>query len=74
MRDHLRIHESKRFVNGSLIWALRDFRVEPTWAGGAPDGWTVPPWNNKSLIEENGTPKPVFFDVRKRWRHVKPLR
>jgi beta-galactosidase/beta-glucuronidase len=72
--DHLRIHESKRFVNGSLIWALRDFRVEPTWAGGAPDGWTVPPWNNKSLIEENGTPKPVFFDLRKRWRHVRPLR
>ncbi len=34
--DHLKTHGSKRFVNGSLIWALRDFRVEPTWSGGAP--------------------------------------
>ncbi|HEY6780850.1 MAG TPA: glycoside hydrolase family 2 TIM barrel-domain containing protein [Thermoleophilaceae bacterium] len=72
--DHLKIQGSKRYINGSLIWALRDFRVEPTWSGGAPAGWTTPPWNNKSLIEENGTLKPVYYDVRSRWRHVKPLR
>ncbi len=72
--DHLKTHGSKRFINGSLIWALRDFRVEPTWSGGAPAGWTTPPWNNKSLIEEDGTLKPVYNDVRKRWRRVKPLR
>ena len=32
VRDHLRIHASKRYVAGSIHWALRDFRVDPTWA------------------------------------------
>ena len=31
--DHLAIHSSKRFVNGSIHWALRDFRVAPDLAG-----------------------------------------
>ena len=48
--QHLRIHASKPFVAGSIAWALRDFRVDPTWTGGAPAGWSTPPWNNKSLI------------------------
>ena len=52
MLQHLRIHASKRFVAGSIAWALRDFRVDPTWTGGAPRDWATPPWNNKSLIEE----------------------
>jgi hypothetical protein len=72
--DHLRIMDSKRYLNGSLIWALRDFRVEPTWAGGAPPEWTTPPWNNKSPIEESGALKPVYWDLRQRWRRVKALR
>jgi beta-glucuronidase len=74
VREHLRIHESKRYVNGSIVWALRDFRVDPTWVGGAPPEWATPPWHNKSLIEENGTPKPVYYDMRKAWRHTKTLR
>jgi beta-glucuronidase len=73
--DHLRVHASKPYVNGSIWWALRDFRVHPQWAGGAPDGWTTPPWHNKSLIEEtNGRKRPVYFEMRKRWRKTKPLR
>jgi beta-glucuronidase len=72
--QHLRIHASKPFVAGSIAWALRDFRVDPTWTGGAPRDWSTPPWNNKSLIEEFNARKPVYFDLRKRWRHSRALR
>jgi beta-glucuronidase len=72
--QHLRIHASKRFVAGSIAWALRDFRVDPTWTGGAPSAWSTPPWNNKSLIGESNDRKPVYFDLRKRWRRSPVLR
>jgi beta-glucuronidase len=72
--SHQAVHASRPFVHGSIVWALRDFRVHPTWQGGAPDGWATPPWHNKSLIEENNGRKPVYFEVRRRWRRVKPLR
>jgi beta-glucuronidase len=71
--DHLAIHSSKQFVNGSIHWALRDFRVHPTWQGGAPDEYTTPPWHNKSLIEENNHRKPVFLPVARLFRRTKPL-
>jgi beta-glucuronidase len=72
--DHLRVHVSKPYVNGSIWWALRDFRVHPQWSGGAPNGWTAPPWHNKSLIEEHNGRKDVYFDMRKRWRKTRALR
>ena len=71
--DHLAIHSSKRFVNGSIHWALRDFRVNQTWQGGAPDEYATPPWHNKSLIEENNHRKPAFLAVAKIFRRTKPL-
>jgi hypothetical protein len=71
MIDHLRIHKSKRYVSGSIAWALRDFRVEPGWRGGAPLDYATFPWNNKSLIEETNVPKPVYAEMRKRWRRAK---
>jgi hypothetical protein len=71
--DHLAIHSSKRFVNGSIHWALRDFRVHQTWQGGAPDGYATPPWHNKSLIEENNHRKPAFLAVARLFRRIKPL-
>jgi beta-glucuronidase len=71
--DHLAIHRSKRFVNGSIHWALRDFRIHQTWQGGAPDEYAQPPWHNKSLIEEDNTRKPVFLDVARLYRRTKPL-
>jgi beta-glucuronidase len=74
VREHLAVHESKPYVNGSIHWALRDFRVFPQWLGGAPAEWATPPWHNKSLIEENNGRKPAYFDLRKRWRRTKPLR
>lgn len=73
-REHLKIHTSKPYVNGSIYWALRDFRVDPTWLGGAPPEWALPPWHNKSLIEEWNQRKPVFKLLQKRFRATKPLR
>ena len=72
--DHLRVHASKRYVTGSIWWALRDFRVDPTWLGGAPPEWGSPPWHNKSLIEETDARKPVYYDMRKRFRKTRTLR
>jgi beta-glucuronidase len=72
--DHLRVHASKRYVAGSIWWALRDFRVDPTWLGGAPREWGSPPWHNKSLIEETNARKPVYYDTRKRFRKIRTLR
>ncbi|HZB06743.1 MAG TPA: glycoside hydrolase family 2 TIM barrel-domain containing protein [Thermoleophilaceae bacterium] len=72
--DHIAIHGSKPFVNGSIYWALRDFRVHQTWQGGAPDEYTNPPWHNKSLIEETNSRKPAFLSVARQFRRTKPLR
>ncbi|MDQ5832515.1 MAG: hypothetical protein M3550_05585 [Actinomycetota bacterium] len=72
--DHLRVHASKRYVAGSIWWALRDFRVDPTWLGGAPAEWGTPPWHNKSLIDETNARKPVYFELRKRFRKTRTLR
>ncbi len=72
--DHLAIHASKPFVNGSIHWALRDFRVHQTWQGGAPDEYATPPWHNKSLIEESNRRKPAFLSVARLFRRTKPLR
>jgi hypothetical protein len=71
--DHLAIHTSKPFINGSIHWALRDFRVHQTWTGGAPDEYAQPPWHNKSLIEENNHRKPVFLSVARVFRRTKPM-
>jgi len=62
MREHLAIHGSRPFVNGSIVWALKDFRVHPTWGGGNPA--PTPPYNEKGLVDQNGTPKPAFWEVR----------
>jgi beta-glucuronidase len=71
--DHLAIHSSKRYVNGSIHWALRDFRVSQNWQGGAPEAYATPPWHNKSLLEETNRRKPVFPAVARLFRRTKPL-
>jgi hypothetical protein len=72
MRGHLAAHDSRPFVNGSIVWALRDFRVHPAWAGGNPV--PNPPWNNKGLLEEGGTPKPAFHEMQRLFHATPPLR
>jgi beta-galactosidase/beta-glucuronidase len=74
MRQHHAIHASKRYINGSIAWALRDFRVEPGWTGGAPREWATPPWHNKSLIDESGKAKPVYGVMQRLWRRTRQLR
>jgi beta-glucuronidase len=71
--DHLAIHDSKRYVNGSIYWALRDFRVHQTWQGGSPDEYADPPWHHKSLIDAFNHRKPVFLDVARDYRRQKAL-
>ncbi|HZC14740.1 MAG TPA: glycoside hydrolase family 2 TIM barrel-domain containing protein, partial [Thermoleophilaceae bacterium] len=72
--DHLAVHASKPYVYGSIHWALRDFRVDTTWQGGAPAAWATPPWHNKSLINEDNGRKLAYFAVKQLWRKTRPLR
>ena len=72
--DHLAVHASKPYVAGSIHWALRDFRVHPTWQGGAPPEWATPPWHNKSPINEDNGRKLLYFDLRAAFGRVRPLR
>jgi beta-glucuronidase len=74
LRDQLAVQDSRSYLNGSLIWILKDFRVVPGWTGGNDPARAVPPWNEKGLIEENGARKPAFYLVRDNFRHTKPLR
>ena len=57
--DHAILHGSRPYINGSIVWALKDFRVHPSWGGGNP--MPAPPWNNKGLIHEQGSLKPAFY-------------
>jgi hypothetical protein len=41
-----------------MVWALRDFRVQPGWTGGNPK--PSPPWNMKGLIDRFTGDKPAF--------------
>ena len=56
---HLGVYDSKSYVNGALVWLLRDFKVRPGWDGynDRPE----PPFNKKGLIDQNGVRKPAFF-------------
>jgi len=74
LRQHLAIHASRPFVNGSLIWILKDFRVAPGWTGGNDPRRSTPPWNNKGIIDENGARKPAFSTVAGLFGSTKPLR
>ena len=46
------------FINGAIVWALRDFRVHSGWSGGNPK--PQPPYNQKGLISVGGRAKPGF--------------
>ena len=73
--DHLNIHASRPFVNGSILWALRDFRVAPGWSGGnIPAKSANSPWNNKSPIDESGMRKPLWNLVQQRFRVTSAFR
>ena len=56
----------KDFLNGALVWILRDFRVKPGYDGGNPQ--PRPPYNTKGLVDEAGTRKPAFETVKRLFR------
>jgi beta-glucuronidase len=72
LMDHLAIYKRRPFVNGAIIWLLKDFRVNGVWNGGNPK--PNPPWNNKGLIDESGARKPAFFDVARAFGRTRALR
>ncbi len=61
LHDQLAIFAQRPYIAGAMIWALRDFRVQPGWAGGNPK--PTPPWNMKGLIDRFTGPKPAFQTV-----------
>ena len=71
IEDHLAVYDSKPFVNGALIWALRDFRVRPQWDGGNPKPQY--PLNQKGLDDPFGKPKPAFFAAQRMFAEIDPL-
>jgi beta-glucuronidase len=69
---HLDIYDRTPFINGAIIWILRDFNVQPGWDGGNPR--SSPPTLKKGLVDENGNLKPAFADVARRFHATPPLR
>jgi beta-glucuronidase len=72
LKYHLDVFDSKPFINGALIWNLRDFRVKPGWEGGNPQ--PDPPVNHKGLVDDAGREKPSFAVVQEDFRRTGPFR
>ena len=70
IEDHLAVYDSKPFVNGALIWALRDFRVRPMWDGGNPKPQY--PLNQKGLMDQFGKPKPAYYAAQRIFENESP--
>jgi beta-glucuronidase len=71
VEDHLATYDSRPFVNGALVWALRDFRVRPDWEGGNPK--PMSPLNQKGLMDQFGKPKPAYAAAARMFAEVDPL-
>jgi beta-glucuronidase len=63
---HLGVYAEKDYLNGALVWILRDFRVKPGYGGGNPQ--PRPPYNTKGLVDDSGIRKPGFDDVKRLFR------
>jgi beta-glucuronidase len=69
---HLDQYDSYPFVNGAVVWILRDFRVQPGWDGGNPK--PSPPVLKKGLVDQFGNKKPAFFELARRFAETPALR
>jgi beta-glucuronidase len=69
---HLDVYDSDPYVNGAIVWILKDFRVVPDWSGGNPK--PSPPWNKKGLIHQSGALKPSFPVLQQLFGATRPLR
>lgn len=63
LAKHLGIIAAAPFVNGALVWVLRDFAMRPGWDGGNPR--PNPPLLSKGVFRQNGSPKPAARTVRR---------
>jgi beta-glucuronidase len=66
LRYHLGVFAEKPYLNGALVWILRDFRVKPGYDGGNPQPQA--PYNQKGLVDASGAPKPSFESVARLFR------
>jgi beta-glucuronidase len=66
---HLDVYDRTPFINGAVIWILKDFNVQPGWDGGNPR--SSPPTLTKGLIDVNGGLKPSFGEIARRF-HATP--
>ena len=72
LRYHLSVYDSRSFINGALIWILRDFRVKPGWEGGNPK--PLPPVNHKGLLNTDGLEKPAFGEISRIFKATRQLK
>ena len=72
LRYHLGVFDQRSFINGALIWILRDFRVKPGWEGGNPK--PDPPVNFKGLVTMDGREKPSFGEIARLFRATTQVR
>jgi beta-glucuronidase len=66
---HLNVFAQKDYLNGALVWILRDFRVKPNYDGGNPR--PNPPVNYKGLVDDSGRRKPGFSIVQQELQALK---
>jgi beta-galactosidase/beta-glucuronidase len=67
---HLSVFAQKDYINGALVWILRDFRVKPNYDGGNPQ--PTPPINQKGLVDDSGKRKPAFSAVQQGLQALAP--
>jgi beta-galactosidase/beta-glucuronidase len=65
---HLNVFATKPYINGALVWILRDFHVKPRYTGGNPK--PDPPLNEKGLVDPTGSRKPAFDTVKRLFEAV----
>jgi beta-glucuronidase len=70
LASHLSVFNQTRFLNGALVWVLRDFAVRPGWTGGNPH--PRPPILFKGLFNQNGSPKPAAATVKRSFARALP--
>ncbi|MBX5468999.1 MAG: beta galactosidase jelly roll domain-containing protein [Thermoleophilaceae bacterium] len=66
----LTVLERTPYVNGWIVWLLRDYAVRPGWSGGNPK--PSPPLSKKGLIDDRGVRKPAWEVVRRHFEAQPP--
>ena len=69
---HLDVYDHTPFINGAIVWILKDFNVQPGWDGGNPR--SSPPTLKKGLVDENDVLKPAFGELARRFHAIQQVR